>query len=79
MKLLDEDVIDLAIAPFESFQSQFERQHLLEPGGLCGMRKGHPLAGKPLTLKALKLQQCMELFYPMAGRVDCRMLLNPLL
>jgi DNA-binding transcriptional LysR family regulator len=53
IKLLDEDGIDLAIAPFESPQPQFERQHLLEPGGfLCVMRKGHPLTGKPLTLES---------------------------
>jgi DNA-binding transcriptional LysR family regulator len=53
IKLLDEDRIDLAIAPFESPQPQFERQHLLEPGGfLCVMRKGHPLTGKPLTLES---------------------------
>lgn len=53
MKLLDEDVIDLAIAPFENPEPQYERQHLLEPGGfLCVMRKGHPLEGQPLTLEA---------------------------
>jgi DNA-binding transcriptional LysR family regulator len=53
IKLLDEDGIDLAIAPFESPQPHFERQHLLEPGGfLCVMRKGHPLTGKPLTLES---------------------------
>ncbi|HEY9618857.1 MAG TPA: LysR family transcriptional regulator [Crinalium sp.] len=53
MKLLDEDAVDLAIAPFESFQPQFEHQHLLEPGGfLCVMRKGHPLAVKPLTMES---------------------------
>lgn len=53
MKLLEEDVIDLAIAPFESPQPQFERQHLLDPGGfLCVMRKGHPLADKPLTVES---------------------------
>lgn len=53
MKLLDEDVIDLAIAPFENPEPQFERQDLLEPEGfLCVMRKGHPLNGQPLTLEA---------------------------
>ncbi len=52
MKLLDEDAVDLAIAPFEHPQPQFERQHLLEPAGfLCVMRKGHPLSEIPLTLK----------------------------
>lgn len=52
MKLLDEDAIDLAIAPFENPAPQFERQHLLDPAGfLCVMRKGHPLAGQPLTLE----------------------------
>jgi DNA-binding transcriptional LysR family regulator len=52
MKLLDEDAIDLAIAPFEAHQPQFQRQHLLDPAGfLCVMRQGHPLAGKPLTLE----------------------------
>jgi DNA-binding transcriptional LysR family regulator len=41
-----------AIAPFEQHDPQFERQHLLDPAGfLCVMRKGHPLAGKPLTLE----------------------------
>jgi DNA-binding transcriptional LysR family regulator len=53
MKLLEEDAVDLAIAPFENPPPQFERQHLLEPAGfLCTMRKGHPLVGKPLTLEA---------------------------
>jgi DNA-binding transcriptional LysR family regulator len=53
MKLLDEDAVDLAIAPFENPEPQFERQHLLEPAGfLCVMRKGHPLEGEPLTLEA---------------------------
>lgn len=52
MKLLDEDAIDLAIAPFEQVELQFQRQHLLSPVGfLCVMRKGHPLAGKQLTLE----------------------------
>lgn len=52
IQLLDEDAVDLAIAPFEQHDPQFERQHLLDPAGfLCVMRKGHPLAGKPLTLE----------------------------
>jgi DNA-binding transcriptional LysR family regulator len=52
MKLLDEDAIDLAIAPFKQPEPQFERQHLLEPSSfLCVMRKGHPLVGHPLTLE----------------------------
>jgi DNA-binding transcriptional LysR family regulator len=52
MKLLDEDTIDLAIAPFKHPEPQFERQHLLEPSSfLCVMRKGHPLVGQPLTLE----------------------------
>jgi DNA-binding transcriptional LysR family regulator len=52
MKLLDEDTIDIAIAPFEQYDLQFERKHLLEPAGfLCVMRKGHPLEGQPLTLE----------------------------
>lgn len=53
MKLLDEDAIDLAIAPFENSAPPFERQHLLEPAGfVCVMRCGHPLAGKALTLES---------------------------
>ncbi len=52
MKLLDEDAVDLAIAPFKHPKPQFDRQYLLEPTGfLCVMRKGHPLVGKPLTLE----------------------------
>jgi DNA-binding transcriptional LysR family regulator len=52
MKLLDEDAVDLAVAPFENPEPQFVRQHLLEPAGfLCVMRKGHPLAGKALTIE----------------------------
>jgi DNA-binding transcriptional LysR family regulator len=52
MKMLEEDAIDLAIAPFEAIAPPFERQHLLEPAGfLCVMRKDHPLVGKPLTLE----------------------------
>lgn len=52
MKLLDEDIVDLAIAPFEHFGEQFQRQQLLNPAKfLCVMRQKHPLAGKPLTLE----------------------------
>jgi DNA-binding transcriptional LysR family regulator len=52
MELLDRDAVDLAIAPFEIVEPQFERQHLLDPAGfLCVMRTGHPLASAPLTLE----------------------------
>lgn len=52
MKLLDEDAVDLAIAPFENPSAQFQRQPLLEPAGfLCTMRRGHPLANQKLTLE----------------------------
>lgn len=56
MTLLDQDVADLAIAPFEKVEPQFERQQLMEPGDfLCVMRQGHPLSSKPLTLEAFAL------------------------
>ena len=54
MKLLLEDTVDLAIAPFENPDPQLERQHLLEPAGfLCVMRSGHPLGSQPLTAEPL--------------------------
>lgn len=52
MTLLDQDAVDLAIAPFENVEPQFERQQLMEPADfLCVMRQGHPLAKKRLTLE----------------------------
>lgn len=52
LKLLDGDVVDLAVAPFENAPAQFQYQQLLEPAGfLCTMRKGHPLANQPLTIE----------------------------
>lgn len=50
--LLDQDTVDLAIAPFEKIEPQFERQQLMEAGDfLCVMRRAHPLAKKKLTLE----------------------------
>lgn len=52
MTLLDRDAVEIAIAPFENVEPQFERQQLMEPADfLCVMRKGHPLARKKLTLE----------------------------
>lgn len=52
ISLLDQDAVDLAIAPFEKIEPQFERQQLMEPADfLCVMRRGHPLAKQKLTLE----------------------------
>lgn len=50
--LLEQDKVEIAIAPFETVEPQFERQALMEPGDfLCVMRKEHPLASSKLTLE----------------------------
>ncbi|BAZ13938.1 transcriptional regulator LysR family protein [Calothrix sp. NIES-4071] len=51
--LIEQDGAEIAIAPFKQVEAQFEKQLLIEPVGfVCVMRKGHPLANLPLTLKA---------------------------
>lgn len=41
MTLLDQDVADLAIAPFEKVEPQFERQQLMEPGDFLCLTTPH--------------------------------------